>query len=345
MKLAVPYRLSCKQVINKKDKKSLIDTSAYNAREKLKDYERDTVFDYSYKKDLLFKKLFLPSDAPEWANNRESLWNNVIRYEKRQKAQLAKLWEATLPHQITVEKMIEVIEKFVTENFTNNQIVVDVALHDAKNGNNNYHIHFLHTLRKIDANGFTGNKLREWYDIELLKSHQKSLAEICANALKDSGYPIEAEQWRHGYLDLKQQRELAINRGDYNYANNCNHKPTTHKGVKRHYIENKKIKMNENYYEYDNDYSNQYQHEHQNKNILSNYETHRNEFLNNYQHIEKVDEFILEKFSIIFSADTKVGDYLDEENKEFIYKQLKKEKEKVNEKIQIHKHQNENSNY
>jgi hypothetical protein len=88
------------------------------------------------------------------------------------------------------------------------------------------------TLRRVNEQGFCGNKVREWNKKSLLKEWRESWAIVCANKLRSLGFEQEAQRWRHGYLTLKQQYKIAIERGDIDYAEQaCNHEPTRHKGA------------------------------------------------------------------------------------------------------------------
>ncbi len=47
--------------------------------------------------------IYLPEDAPEWAQDRQELWSQAERAEERKDAQLARIYEAALPHELTDE--------------------------------------------------------------------------------------------------------------------------------------------------------------------------------------------------------------------------------------------------
>jgi hypothetical protein len=48
--------------------------------------------------------------------------------------------------------------------------------------------------------------------------------------LERAGFEIEAERFRHGHLTLPEQREKALERGDFEFAESSDRAPTTHKG-------------------------------------------------------------------------------------------------------------------
>ena len=59
------------------------------------------------------------------------------------------------------------------------------------------------TLRRIDEQGFCGNKVREWNKKSLLNTWREEWAIACADKLNSLGFEQESERWRYGYLTLK----------------------------------------------------------------------------------------------------------------------------------------------
>lgn len=135
------------------------------------------------------------------------------------------------------------LDDYIKENFTDSGMVADVALHAPDEGSDprNFHAHVLLTLRGLDDSGFVGNKVREWNDTELFNTWRKNLALMCSKRLKKAGFYNEANQWKHGYLTLPQQRIKAIQRGDLEYVNACNHEPSEHKGMQIHHMEKRGV--------------------------------------------------------------------------------------------------------
>ena len=81
--------------------KSAIAAAAYRSGEKLRDERTDELKDYSRKSGVLHSEIILPSGAPEWAKDREKLWNAVERSEDKSttphKARAAQELELALP--------------------------------------------------------------------------------------------------------------------------------------------------------------------------------------------------------------------------------------------------------
>lgn len=338
MTSVVGYRLSGKKSIGRKKGNSAVGYAAYISRERLKDSELNKIFDYRYgHSESIFSKLMLPYGSPRWATDREVFWNAVERNENRLNSQFARVWELSLPYQLTEEQMIATVQNFVKDNFTEYGIPVDMALHAPnKNGSDkNYHAHLLQCLRRIDKSGFVGNKLREWKDIELLKIRRENWAIECSEALKTAGFNEESQRWRYGHLTLIDQTEKANARGDYQYASACNHTPNSYNGVaigtveKRrlhHKLENENVsnialqqnQINQNENEILIDYEGQ-------NNWYNNLSNRLNELKsdNITENIQEINtnlltEEIYKKFKDILPRNKKIGDELTQSEMQFL---------------------------
>lgn len=235
--LICSYRFSVKNIISRGKGQSVVAAAAYIARAKYKDDELGKTFDYSKNKSpALANEILAPPISQSWITDGEQLWNKAQKTEYRKNSQFARPIELNLPHQLTVEQMIEMLRYFCYEVFVFDGMIVHFALHspDTQNGgdNRNYHAHLLLTLRRANEKGFYGNKAREWNKKSLLKKWREYWSMICFNKLMALNMELEAHRWRWGYLTLKQQYDKAVERGDIEYAlQACDHEPTRHKGV------------------------------------------------------------------------------------------------------------------
>ena len=74
--------------------------------------------------------ILAPEEAPEWVRDRAQLWNQVEASEVRKDAQLAREMDiAPLPSDLTSEQRRELIKSFVQEQFVDQGMVADVAIH------------------------------------------------------------------------------------------------------------------------------------------------------------------------------------------------------------------------
>jgi len=84
------YHLNAK-VISRGKGQSAIAAAAYRSGEKLRDEQADEQKHYTARAERIqFTDIMAPKDAPEWAHDRNQLWNRAEQAEKRKDAQLAR---------------------------------------------------------------------------------------------------------------------------------------------------------------------------------------------------------------------------------------------------------------
>lgn len=156
------YHLSVK-IISRSKGRSAVASAAYRAGEKLHDLREDKTHDYSRKSGVIHREVITPDGAPEWATQREVLWNRVEASEKRKDSQLAREVEIALPRELSTEARAQLVRSFVQDEFTNKGMIADVAIHnpEASDGQENPHAHIMLTMRHLDDWEF-GGKNRQW---------------------------------------------------------------------------------------------------------------------------------------------------------------------------------------
>jgi len=108
---------------------------------------------------LIFSTVFLTQYAPERFLDRQTLWNEVEKIEKRKDAQLARQVRIALPKELNNKQQICLLEEFATQTFLSMGIIVDLNfwLH----ANDNPYAYLLLMTRKYEQEGF-GLKERDW---------------------------------------------------------------------------------------------------------------------------------------------------------------------------------------
>lgn len=193
------------KVISRGKGQSAIASAAYRSGDKLYDEREKKTFDYTRKQDVLYKEIIAPDNAPKWANDRQSLWNQVEAGEKRKDAQLARSITFALPRELDADQHIQLVRDLVLENFTSKGMIADCAFHeaDASDGGKNPHVHIMLTLREMDADGF-GKKNREWNDTALLESWRETFERRTNEYLEETG--------QEERLSLKSYEEQGISK-------------------------------------------------------------------------------------------------------------------------------------
>ena len=157
------YHLHIK-IISRSKGKSSVGASAYRSGEKLYNKRDGLEHDYTRKKGVVYKEILAPSNAPNWATNRERLWNEVENIEKSKNSQLAREIDVALPIELSLEKQIDLLKNYVQEIFVDNGMVADFVIHDKKDGNP--HAHIMLTMRPFNENGEWGSKAKKEYILD-----------------------------------------------------------------------------------------------------------------------------------------------------------------------------------
>lgn len=178
------YHCSVK-IIGRSSGRSSVASSAYRTGTKLCNERDGIIHDYTKKTDVIYSEILTPRNTPNWARDRQLLWNEVEKLEKRKDSQLAREIEVAFPNELSLENRIELVREYVKENFVDKGMVADIAIHDKKDGNP--HSHIMLTTRVVDTDGF-GKKEREWNKKEHLEKWRGSWAAYSNRYLEKEGY-------------------------------------------------------------------------------------------------------------------------------------------------------------
>ena len=154
------YHLEAKTV-SRGAGRSAVAASAYlSCSRMLNDYD-GVQHDYTRKQGLAWQAVFLPPMAsPEW-QDREKLWNAVEEAEKTKDSRLAREFVAALPIELSRQQQIELLQDFIREQFVDEGMCADVAIHDTDG--HNPHAHILLTVRPLDEHGTWQYKTEKEY--------------------------------------------------------------------------------------------------------------------------------------------------------------------------------------
>lgn len=151
------YHLSM-QIVGRSKGQNVVAMAAYRSGQKLVDEKTNEA--KSYRRHVQPETFILaPDHAPEWVYDRQRLWNEVERVERRGDAQLAREMNIALPIELSRDQQRELVIEFVQDQFVNRGMIADVAIH--RDDLNNPHFHVLLTMRDITPEGF-GLKNRSW---------------------------------------------------------------------------------------------------------------------------------------------------------------------------------------
>ncbi|PKE16082.1 MobA/MobL family protein [Macrococcoides caseolyticum] len=142
--------------------------------------------------------ILTPENTPDWATDRETLWNQVDKIEKKntktKSPRLATEVLLSLPNDLERNVQRELVNNFVNDEFISRGMIADVSIH--RDDINNPHAHVLLTIRPLNADGTWGNKTvtRTKYD------------ENGTPVLNKNGNKVRVQE-RFAELDLKNLRK------------------------------------------------------------------------------------------------------------------------------------------
>jgi len=207
------YHLTVK-TIKRSAGRSATAAAAYCVGEGLECQREGRFNDYTRKQGIKETFILAPKDAPDWAQDRSKLWNEVEASETRRNSVTAREWELALPSEISAEDRSQITRDFAQELVSRYGVAVDVAIHapHREGDQRNHHAHVLTSTRKLEPEGFTA-KTRVLDSAKTggpeVEQMRGLWAELQNRALERAG---EAERVDHRSLEA--QREAALERGD-----------------------------------------------------------------------------------------------------------------------------------
>lgn len=182
------------KIVGRRKGKSIIAASAYLNGDVMKDEETGRVSYYTSKNEVVYTQLMLCRNAPpKWKEvpnenvehflksarykkskdkkaalkkfklifQKQRLWNEVIKIEKKSNAQLGRAFEFSLPVEWSRQKQIEFTTDFIQRIFVDKGMCADWSIHDKKDGNP--HVHLLLTMRPFKDDYTWDNKeVKDW---------------------------------------------------------------------------------------------------------------------------------------------------------------------------------------
>ncbi|MGA3439903.1 MobQ family relaxase, partial [Lactiplantibacillus plantarum] len=184
--------------------RSAIAGAAYRSGEKLFDDKEGR--HYFYARSIMPESFILtPKNAPEWASDREKLWNEIEKKDRKSNSRYAKEFNVALPVELSESEQKELLTKYVQDNFVDQGMVADVAIH--RDHPDNPHAHVMLTNRPFNPDGTWGLKAKTQY---IKDENGKQL-------LTKSGFPKQRKIWLVDW-DKKEK----INEWRHNWATSVN---------------------------------------------------------------------------------------------------------------------------
>jgi len=148
--------------ISRSDGRSATAAIAYRSGSLIHCERTGETYDYRKKSGVLSSDIFHPDNSPEWANNRESLWNAAEKSETRKNSAVAREIIIALPSELSEEERRELAHQLARKLVKRHGCAVEVSIHapGGEGDNRNFHAHILMSTRRLTPEGF-GEKTRE----------------------------------------------------------------------------------------------------------------------------------------------------------------------------------------
>ncbi|MBS0271185.1 MAG: AAA family ATPase [Proteobacteria bacterium] len=187
--------------------RNTVRSLAYRAGCKLYDERTGETFNYQ-NKPVQHVELVLPKDAPEWTREIQELMkvdrqkgvqafsNMVERAEKRVDAQVYREFEFALHRELTAEQNIALAREFVEDQICSHGMAAQLNFHfdvDPETGEEKPHCHVLAVTRRLEENGLSAKKEREWNDKSFLCDLRVKWEEYSNFHLKLNGHDIQID--------------------------------------------------------------------------------------------------------------------------------------------------------
>ncbi|MCI2848412.1 MobA/MobL family protein [Staphylococcus hominis] len=142
--------------------KNIVASSSYRSDEALYSERTDEKIKFRNHTVKPESMILTPQHAPEWAKDRQRLWNEVDKVEKNnaktKNPRLAKEVLLSLPNDFDREVQTELTKDFIKSEFVDKGMVADISIH--RDDMNNPHAHVLLTQRPFNLDGTWGKKTK-----------------------------------------------------------------------------------------------------------------------------------------------------------------------------------------
>ena len=169
-----------------------------------------------------------------------NFWKGIEAKETKKNAQYCEELIISLQHELSLEENIKNLKSLLNEHYIKRGLSADICIHNSKengNENDNLHAHIIFSHRPITNIGIDiegnptyefGNKIRDQhfnkgFKLDQITPVREMWAELCNNSFKEAGLDIQISA-----KSLKAQREIALEKGDFQLAAELDRKPVQH---------------------------------------------------------------------------------------------------------------------
>ena len=195
------YHFSVKN-ISRSDGRSAVACAAYRSAEKLTCDYYGKEQDYTRKIGVEHTQIYAPENTNINLLNRQTLWNEVERCERRKDATLAREFEIAFPSELNAEQRKSMLDDLCKKLVEKHGVVVDACIHaphqNSGSDERNYHAHIMFTTRSIDleTGEFSAKKFRDFnkeVGSKTVKNWRSYFADLTNLHLEKAGFDIRVD--------------------------------------------------------------------------------------------------------------------------------------------------------
>ncbi|MCW8918736.1 MAG: MobA/MobL family protein [Gammaproteobacteria bacterium] len=168
------------KVASRNKGQSTVAMACYRSAAKIKDKRLGVTHNYHRRTGVDKSLILTPFGAPEIFENRDTLWNEVEKVERRKDAQLSREFLLSLPNIVAKEENYDLALDWVKKNLVSEGMIADISFHDMDT--HNPHAHVMTTMRTITRDGF-GKKMRSWNKKEALYEWRRTWSDAVSHAI------------------------------------------------------------------------------------------------------------------------------------------------------------------
>lgn len=213
------YHFSIKP-ISRSSGRSAVAAAAYRSAENLIDERYGKNQDYTQKTGVELSQIYAPDYTRPELLDRNELWNEVEKAEKRKDALLAREFEIAFPSELNAQQRKNMLDDLCNQIVRKYGAIVDASIHaphiEGGSDERNYHAHIMLTTRAVNKKSgtFEAKKYRDFnkeMGSNTVKTWRKDFADIVNHRLKQIGCD---ERVSHlSYKDLKYDLEPTSHEG------------------------------------------------------------------------------------------------------------------------------------
>jgi len=149
---------------------------------------------FQQRNDVLYCEAYQPHDASAQFSDLQCLCNAINEAEKRYDSRAGREIIASLPNELSLAELIEIVDEYVEEYFIKQGLCAVAAIHEGRNENdsskNNPHTHIIVSTRTVGPDGFNEKKDREHNKKMYVEIWREGWANIQNRAYERNGLDI-----------------------------------------------------------------------------------------------------------------------------------------------------------